>query len=77
MSGGGILAIGSYAPISITTRSGLDALAVTTGPLLGSNPAFDMVFVSAKPLGFTTTTSRVADATSPACVALACNSKKD
>jgi hypothetical protein len=45
--------------------------------MLGSNPAFDMVFVSAAALGFTTATTRVADATSPACVALACNSKKD
>lgn len=77
MSGGGVLAIGSYAPIAITTRSGLDGTAVTTGPMLGSNPAFDMVFVSAAALGFTTATTRVADATSPACVALACNSKKD
>jgi hypothetical protein len=71
------LAIGSYAPIAITTRSGLDGTAVTTGPMLGSNPAFDMVFVSAAPVGFTTSTSRVADATSPACVGTACNSAKN
>jgi len=58
------------------TRSGYDA-SVTTGPMLGSNPAFDMVFVIAAPLGFTTATSRVADATSPACVGNACNSKKN
>jgi hypothetical protein len=71
------LAIGSYAPIAITTRSGLDGVAVTTGPMLGCNPAFDMVFVSAAPIAFTTTTSLVPDATDPACVLLACNSKKD
>jgi hypothetical protein len=80
MSGGGALPIGSYAPISITTRSGHDGTIVFSGPMLGCNPAFDMVFVSAAPLGFTTTVTRVADITTPAasaCVALACNSKKD
>jgi hypothetical protein len=45
--------------------------------MLTSNPVFDMVFVIAAPLGFTTATSRVADVTAPvACVANACNSKK-
>jgi hypothetical protein len=77
MSGGGALDIGSYAPISITTRSGHDGTATFSGPMLGSNPAFDMVFVSAAPLKFSTTVTRVADATTPACVLLACNSKKD
>jgi hypothetical protein len=77
MLGGGALTVGSYAPIAITTRSGLDGTTITTGPMLGCNPAFDMVFVSAAPLTFTTTTTRVADATTPACVDLACNSKKD
>lgn len=77
MSGGGVLAVGSYAPIAITTRSGLDSTNVGTGPMLGSNPAFDMVFVSAGALGFTTAVTRVADATSPACVGTACNSAKN
>jgi len=44
--------------------------------MLGSNPAFDMVFVSAAALGFTTAVTRVADATDPACVGTACNSAK-
>jgi len=74
MSGGGSLAEGSYAPIAITTRSGYDA-SVTTGPMLGCNPAFDMVFVIGAPLGFTTTTTRTADVTG--CVTVACNSKKN
>lgn len=76
MAAGGSLAVGSYAPIGITTRSGYDA-SVTTGPQLGSNPVFDMVFVIAAPMGLTTATTRVADATSPACVGDACNSKKN
>jgi hypothetical protein len=75
MSGGGALPIGSYAPISITTRSGHDGTIVFSGPMLGCNPAFDMVFVIAAPLGFTTTTTRIADATG--CVGTACNSKKN
>jgi len=76
MAAGGALAIGSYAPIAITTRSGYDA-SVTTGPMIGCNPVFDMVFVIAAPLGFTTATTRVADVTTPtACVGTACNSKK-
>jgi hypothetical protein len=70
------LAIGSYAPIAVSTRSGYDA-SVTTGPLLGSNPVFDMVFVMAGPLGVTTSVTRVADATDPACVGTACNSAKN
>jgi len=40
------------------------------------NPVFDMVFVIAAPLGLTTATTRVADATDPACVGTACNSMK-
>lgn len=70
------LAVGSYAPIAITTRSGYDS-SVSTGPLLGSNPVFDMAFVMAAPLGLTTSVTRVADATDPACVGAACNSAKN
>jgi len=75
MIGGGALAVGSYAPIAITTRSGYDGATVTAGPMLGCNPAFDMVFVIAGPLGLTTATTRTADATG--CVTTACNAAKN
>jgi len=43
--------------------------------MLGCNPAFDMVFVIAGPLGLTTATTRTADATG--CVTTACNAAKN
>jgi len=67
------LPVGSYAPISITTRSGFDGSAAT-GPLLSSNPVFDMVFVIAAPIEFAVATTRVANA--DGCTGTACNLAK-
>lgn len=77
MDAGADLAVGSYAPVGLTARSGFSGTLADAakGPLLACNPAFDMIFVSAAPWAITTTVTRKADVTTPAC-GTTCNSLK-
>lgn len=75
MDAGADLAVGSYAPVGLTARSGYSGTLADAakGPLLACNPAFDMIFVSAAPWAITTTVTRKADV---ADCGTACNSAK-